>query len=97
MYYLLGYKLYKGNKEDGVDDATITKMIDNTYILALDGDVDFNAEALLLLVDLMKKSGSIGAACGRIHPIGAGSFVYLPWSNAYFTYIYAIAASMTFS
>lgn len=45
---------------------------ENTFILALDGDVDFKPGAVQLLVDRMKKSKKVGAACGRIHPIGSG-------------------------
>ena len=45
---------------------------ENTYILALDGDVDFKPHAVQLLVDRMKKSKKVGAACGRIHPTGSG-------------------------
>jgi hypothetical protein len=44
----------------------------NTFILALDGDIDFKPEAVLLLLDLMKKDEKLGAACGRIHPVGQG-------------------------
>ncbi len=47
----------------------------NTFILALDGDVDFKPEAVLLLVDRMRKNPKVGAACGRIHPIGSGPMV----------------------
>ncbi len=46
--------------------------MENTYLLALDGDVDFRPEAVRLLVDRMKKNKKVGAACGRIHPIGSG-------------------------
>ena len=46
----------------------------NTYMLALDGDVDFKPDAVRLLVDLLKKNKKVGAACGRIHPIGSGTF-----------------------
>ena len=49
---------------------------DNTFLLALDGDVDFQPSALQLLVDLMKKDEKVGAACGRIHPIGSGKVIY---------------------
>lgn len=49
---------------------------ENTYILALDGDIDFQPNAVHLLVDLMKKNKSVGAACGRIHPIGSGPMVW---------------------
>jgi hypothetical protein len=27
------------------------------------------------LIDLMKKNHNLGAACGRIHPIGTGGFI----------------------
>ena len=46
--------------------------MENTYLLALDGDVDFRPEAVRLLIDRMKKNKKVGAACGRIHPIGSG-------------------------
>ena len=45
---------------------------ENTFVLALDGDVDFKPDAVRLLVDRMKKNKKVGAACGRIHPIGGG-------------------------
>lgn len=48
------------------------KVADNTYILALDGDIDFQPEAVILLLDLMKRNIKVGAACGRIHPTGNG-------------------------
>lgn len=48
----------------------------NSFILALDGDVDFKPESVLLLVDRMRKNPKVGAACGRIHPIGSGPMVW---------------------
>lgn len=45
---------------------------ENIFILALDGDVKFEPEALLSLMRRLKKSQKIGAACGRIHPMGTG-------------------------
>lgn len=73
MYYLLGWKLL-----DQQPGKAFEKQIraDNTYILALDGDVDFQPSAVLLLVDLMKRNLNVGAACGRIHPIGSGPMVW---------------------
>ncbi len=50
--------------------------MENTYLLALDGDVDFHPEAVRLLVDRMKKNKKVGAACGRIHPIGSGKICF---------------------
>lgn len=46
---------------------------ENTYILTLDGDIDFRPAAVKVLVDLMKKDRDLGAACGRIHPVGSGT------------------------
>ena len=72
MYYLLGYKLM----ELPISDARKEVIAENTYLLALDGDVDFQADAALRLVDLMKKNKGVGAACGRIHPTGTS---YMAW------------------
>ena len=63
---------------------------ENTFLLALDGDVDFQPEAIIKVgqgcllatrnhrqvVDLMKRNPDVGAACGRIHPTGSG---YMQW------------------
>lgn len=45
---------------------------ENTYVMALDGDVDFSPKALQLLIDRMKKNPKVGATCGRIKPGGSG-------------------------
>ncbi|CAH1115687.1 unnamed protein product [Psylliodes chrysocephalus] len=72
MYYLLGHRLME--LPISVDrKATIAE---NTYLLTLDGDIDFQPSAVLLLVDLMKKNRNLGAACGRIHPVGSGPMVW---------------------
>ena len=59
----------------------------NTYLLALDGDIDFQAEAITRLVDKMKKNQNLGAACGRILPTGSGFMVikrnFFPLSTSY--------------
>ena len=68
MYYLLGYKLM----DTPYPDERKQVMAENTYLLALDGDIDFQPEAVTRLVDLMKKNKNLGAACGRIHPTGSG-------------------------
>lgn len=49
---------------------------ENTFLLALDGDIDFQPNAVHLLVALMKKNKGLGAACGRIHPLGSGPMVW---------------------
>jgi len=49
---------------------------ENTFLLALDGDVDFKPDAVRLLVNRMLKNEKTGATCGRIHPIGSGPMVW---------------------
>lgn len=68
MYYFLGHELMN-MKKTRKQREIIAK---NTFLLALDGDVDFQPSAVQLLVDRMKKNDIVGAACGRIHPIGSG-------------------------
>ncbi|KAG8224960.1 hypothetical protein J437_LFUL005668 [Ladona fulva] len=80
-YYILGYQLLCSN----IDVAKKEKQAENTYILALDGDVSFKPKALQLLIDRMKKNTRVGAVCGRIHPLGSGPMVW------YQRFEYAIA------
>lgn len=68
MYYLLGHRLM----ELPIPVKRKEVIAKNTFILALDGDIDFKPEAVHLLIDLMKKDDKLGAACGRIHPVGNG-------------------------
>lgn len=71
MYYFLAHKLMNIPKKTKSQRRVIAE---NTFLLALDGDVDFQPKAVQLLVDRMKKNPTVGAACGRIHPIGSGTF-----------------------
>ncbi|CAG9769089.1 unnamed protein product [Ceutorhynchus assimilis] len=72
MYYLLGHRLME--LPISVDRKEM--IAENTYLLTLDGDIDFQPSAVLLLIDLMKKNRNLGAACGRIHPVGSGPMVW---------------------
>ncbi|XP_013390586.1 uncharacterized protein LOC106158988 isoform X2 [Lingula anatina] len=72
MYYFLGHRLYQNTE----DRRSLINTADNTFVLALDGDVDFQPSAVKILVDLMKRNSKVGAACGRIHPIGSGPVVW---------------------
>ncbi|XP_059350344.1 chitin synthase chs-2-like isoform X1 [Daphnia carinata] len=72
MYYLLGHKLME--LPISVDRKEV--VAENTFLLTLDGDIDFLPNAVQLLVDLMKKNRNLGAACGRIHPVGSGPMVW---------------------
>ncbi|XP_011310728.1 uncharacterized protein [Fopius arisanus] len=73
MYYLLGYCL--------MDRPTYTvqekvAMSENTFLLTLDGDIDFDPSAVIVLLHLMERDKELGAACGRIHPMGSGPMVW---------------------
>eukprot|EP00058_Branchiostoma_floridae_P007244 XP_002592732.1 hypothetical protein BRAFLDRAFT_67172 [Branchiostoma floridae] len=48
------------------------------YILATDGDVDFDAGSIvaMLLQMLSDREGQVGAVCARTHPVGSGPFVW---------------------
>lgn len=77
LYYLLTFKMNEAREQVSKNnnkklEESMKKFTSNTFILALDGDVDFKPEAVTLLLDRMKKNPLVGAACGRIHPIGAG-------------------------
>ncbi|XP_052234766.1 chitin synthase chs-1-like isoform X1 [Dreissena polymorpha] len=72
MYYFLAYELFKSKN----GRKALQKRAENTFLLALDGDVDFHPKAVQLLVDRMRKNPDVGAACGRIHPIGNGAMVW---------------------
>ena len=98
MYYLLNYQMAKiRNINSSMDGKMIGDYIknifQNTFILALDGDVDFKPEAIQLLVDRMKKDEGVAAACGRIHPIGSGSClraIYTEYQKKCYTLVHCI-------
>lgn len=70
MMYILKWKMLKEYGNEGIQEAA-----ENTFLLALDGDVDFQPEAVLSLMRRLEKNEKVGAACGRIHPIGKGQFL----------------------
>ncbi|XP_046583926.1 chitin synthase chs-2-like [Haliotis rubra] len=71
------------NKDTPMDKKHISEMIDldtqrksnNTFILTLDGDVDFCPGAVRSLLEKMSND-NVGAVTGRIHPIGSGPLVW---------------------
>lgn len=76
MYFLLGYQLM----ELPVSPEKKQFLAENTYILTLDGDIEFQPSALKILVDLLKRDKDVGAACGRIHPVGKGESKFSEYS-----------------
>ncbi|XP_054734124.1 chitin synthase chs-2 [Anastrepha obliqua] len=73
MYYLLGFRIME---LDGISARRKAVIAENTFLLALDGDIDFQPQAVQLLIDRMKAIEELGAACGRIHPVGRGPMVW---------------------
>ncbi|XP_011200587.2 chitin synthase chs-2 isoform X1 [Bactrocera dorsalis] len=73
MYYLLGFRIMEIEDVSARRKAVIAE---NTFLLALDGDIDFQPQAVHLLIDRMKAIDELGAACGRIHPVGRGPMVW---------------------
>ncbi|CAF2149420.1 unnamed protein product [Rotaria magnacalcarata] len=49
---------------------------ENTFILSVDGDVDFGPDSVRMLTDRMKKDKKVGAVSSRIHPIGSGPLIW---------------------
>ncbi|XP_071357197.1 chitin synthase chs-2-like [Trachinotus anak] len=83
LYYLLGWKVatkYHEKMERGEDRSELLREFQkekhNTYLLALDGDTDFQPAAVMLLIDRLKLYPQVGAVCGRIHPTGSGPMVW---------------------
>ncbi|XP_058877800.1 chitin synthase chs-1-like [Acipenser ruthenus] len=82
LYYLLGWKLTRKYliRQDSEDHKILEQQLkkekQNTYILALDGDMNFQPSALMLLIDRLRMYPTVGAACGRIHPTGFGPTVW---------------------
>lgn len=68
MYYILSHR-------QSINDKEFQKKYE-TYILALDGDVDFQPDAMLTLLTRIIRTPKVGAACGRIHPLGFGPVYY---------------------
>jgi len=57
---------------------------DHSFILTTDADVKFHPEDVTALMDFMSRDPSVGAVCGRTHPMGTGPLVW------YQTFDYAI-------
>ncbi|XP_043284265.1 chitin synthase chs-2-like [Venturia canescens] len=72
MYYLLGHLFM----DTPISRGRKKVIAENTFLLTLDGDIDFQPSAVKVLVDLMKRDKDVGAACGRIHPVGTGPMVW---------------------
>ncbi|XP_019622855.1 PREDICTED: uncharacterized protein LOC109468915 [Branchiostoma belcheri] len=70
MSYVLDYALGgQAREQQQMDDR-------DTYILATDADVKFTPESARALLDLARRDPTVGAVCGRTHPLGSGPMVW---------------------
>ena len=49
---------------------------ERTYLLALDGDVNFEAKDFELVLDRLSRNPDVAACCNQIHPAGSGPIVW---------------------
>ena len=61
-----------GEEVEGLLSHAEHQLLQNTFLLALDGDVTFSPDSILKLVDLMRRDDGVGVTCGRVHPEGSG-------------------------
>ncbi|XP_069120486.1 chitin synthase chs-2-like isoform X2 [Argopecten irradians] len=81
---LVSWRQFERQRTGQVEKSQIFNFLDdeilyrakNTFLLTLDGDIDFTPAAVQLLMDKMRKNDRVGAVCGRIHPIGKGPVVW---------------------
>ncbi|CAH1251631.1 CASKIN2 [Branchiostoma lanceolatum] len=57
-------------------DNELNPLDRDTYILATDADVKFTPESAMALLDLARRDPTVGAVCGRTHPLGSGPMVW---------------------
>ena len=67
LYYLIGWKL-DANQEMEISGVSQKLEKEKCFILALDGDVDFDPPALDSVLNRMKRNDHVAACCGQIHP-----------------------------
>ena len=70
MYYFLSHNLWLSK----ISWKRKEERAENIFLMALDGDVDFEPQAMVMLLDLLRRNEEVGAACGRIHPTGSGEW-----------------------
>lgn len=62
MNYVINYRI----KNDNALNA------DNTFILTTDADIDFKADSVVVLLDMLASNVNVAAVCARTHPKGQG-------------------------
>jgi len=73
LYYLFGWKIDACNM---TNSRNIKLKKENSYLLALDGDVDFEPIDFELVLARMQKNPDVAACCNQIHPSGSGPLVW---------------------
>ena len=62
MNYVINYRI----KNDNALNA------DDTFILTTDADIDFKANSVVVLLDMLASNSNVAAVCARTHPKGQG-------------------------
>ena len=62
MNYVINYRI----KNDNALNA------DDTFILTTDADIDFKADSVVVLLDMLASDSNVAAVCARTHPKGQG-------------------------
>ena len=67
---------FQVNKDGEVSQTTSPITEENTYIMALDGDVDFDPKSVESVLERLTRNKSVAAACNEIKPVGSGWLVW---------------------
>ncbi|XP_071050760.1 chitin synthase chs-2-like [Onthophagus taurus] len=93
MYYILGHRIIERND---LNNTQKELEAENTYILSVDGDIHFRPKGVEMLLEQMKRDKTLGAACGRVHPVGKGIFAwYQKFEYAISYWLYKASENIT--
>ena len=70
LHYLLDYRIQRDKNELTTKRMQFNE--DNTFILTVDGDMQFHPNAIIMLVDVLLDRPDVGAVCGTTLPAGSG-------------------------
>lgn len=62
-------------------------VMENTFLLTLDGDMDFRPKAAHILMDMMKTQRDLAVICNRNYPTGSAGKTFLLYLSSTKTYL----------